>query len=175
MAHMSSVDSESAKPVLVDIYQRGQAAIPNYEAALTNYGWDPATRLFPAKMNEVLEIVIQNTGSYYPPVAGIVESHPFHAHGQHYYDIGAGPGKYDPDVHNAKLAGLGYKPVKRDTTMLFRYQGQVAAGEPAGWRAWRIRMVHPGVWLIHCHILQHMIMGKSSDRHSITVKSSSCG
>ncbi|KAK4234890.1 hypothetical protein C8A03DRAFT_37294 [Achaetomium macrosporum] len=159
MAHMSWVEPETAKPVLVDIYQRGQAAIPNYEAALTNYGWDPATRLFPAKLNEVLEIVIQNTGSSYPPVAGIVESHPFHAHGQHYYDMGAGPGKYDPEAHNAKLTQLGYKPVKRDTTMLFRYQGRVAAGEPAGWRAWRIRTTHPGVWMVHCHILQHLITG----------------
>ncbi|AEO64435.1 uncharacterized protein THITE_48594 [Thermothielavioides terrestris NRRL 8126] len=165
IAHMKLADTaqEREKPVLVDIYQRGQAAVPNYDAAVANNGWDPATKLFPAKLNEVLEIVIQNTGSQYPEESGIVESHPFHAHGQHYYDIGSGPGKYDADANNAKLARLGYKPVKRDTTMLFRYQGQVAPGEPAGWRAWRMRMTHPGVWMVHCHILAHMIMGMQAN------------
>jgi L-ascorbate oxidase len=28
-----------------------------------------------------------------------------------------------------------------------------------GWRAWRLRVTQPGVWMIHCHILQHMVMG----------------
>ncbi|KAK4126927.1 multicopper oxidase [Parathielavia appendiculata] len=160
LAHMAWTDDVRNKPVLVDIYERGQAAIPNYEAALKNYGWDPATRLFPAKKDEVLEIVFQNTGSQYPGALGIVESHPFHAHGPHIYDIGSGPGKYDPEANNAKLAALKYRPVKRDTTMLYRYgNGTAAPGVPAGWRAWRTRMSQPGVWMIHCHILQHMIMG----------------
>ena len=26
-------------------------------------------------------------------------------------------------------------------------------------RAWRIRVTNPGVWMYHCHILQHMVMG----------------
>ncbi|KAK4155633.1 Laccase-like multicopper oxidase 1 [Chaetomidium leptoderma] len=163
LAHMSWADSVRETPVLVDIYARGQAAVPNYEAALTNHGWDPATKLFPAKLDEVLELVIQNTGSQFAGASGIVETHPFHAHGQHYYDVGSGPGKYDPEANNAKLSSLGYKGIKRDTSMLFRYgTGQVAPGEPAGWRAWRIRMDHPGVWMIHCHILAHMIMGMQS-------------
>jgi hypothetical protein len=29
----------------------------------------------------------------------------------------------------------------------------------AGWRGWRLRVEDAGVWMIHCHILQHMIMG----------------
>lgn len=37
-------------------------------------------------MGEVLEIVIQNTGSL---DIGRVDDHPFHAHGGHYYDIGS--------------------------------------------------------------------------------------
>ncbi|KAL2198113.1 laccase-like protein [Corynascus similis CBS 632.67] len=160
LAHMTWTDMSRDKPVLVDIYERGQAAMPNYAAALANYGWDPATKLFPARKDEVLEIVIQNTGSQYYAASGIVETHPFHAHGQHFYDIGSGPGKYDPELNNAKLAILGYHPVKRDTAMVYRYgTGQVAPGEPAGWRAWRMKMDHPGVWMIHCHVLAHMIMG----------------
>ncbi|KAH6842656.1 Cupredoxin [Chaetomium sp. MPI-CAGE-AT-0009] len=163
LAHMSWTDSMRDKPVLVDIYERGQAAIPNYEAAVANYGWDPANRLFAARKDEVLEIVLQNTGSQFSGAAGIVETHPFHAHGTQYYDIGGGPGLYDADANNAKLAELDYKPIRRDTTMLYRYgDGQVAPGEPAGWRAWRVRMTHPGVWMIHCHVLGHMLMGMES-------------
>ena len=149
-------------PVLVDIYNRGQDAIPNYEVALHNYGWDPVTKLFPAKVGEVIEIIWQNTGSQFLTIAGLVESHPFHAHGQHFYDIGAGPGYYDPEVNNKKLEETGFRSVKRDTTMLFRYQDKVKPGQVSGWRGWRIRIDHPGVWMLHCHILTHMMMGELS-------------
>jgi L-ascorbate oxidase len=40
-------------PYLVNIYENGQAAIPNYEAALNNSGWDPVTDAWPAKIGEV--------------------------------------------------------------------------------------------------------------------------
>jgi L-ascorbate oxidase len=166
LAHLSLTESTSAHPtpVLIEIYRHGQAAIPNYTAALANHGWDPATKLFPAKTDEVLEIVIQNTGSEWAGAAGLVESHPFHAHGQHYYDVGSGPGKYDAEANDAKLERLGYRPVKRDTTMLFRYgDGRAAPGEPAGWRAWRLRTDHPGVWMVHCHISAHVVMGEFTE------------
>ncbi|GAB1316147.1 Laccase-like multicopper oxidase 1 [Madurella fahalii] len=159
VAHLSYKDTTQTKPVLIDIYERGAAALPNYEAALANYGWDPATKTFPAKLGEVIEIVFQNTGSQFPPIQGLVESHPFHAHGRHYYDIGSGPGPYDADANNAKLAELGFKSVKRDTTMLLQHRNWVAPGEITGWRGWRMRMTEPGVWMIHCHILAHMMMG----------------
>lgn len=32
----------------------------------------------------------------------------------------------------------------------------------AGWRGWRLRVQDAGVWMIHCHILQHMVMGMQS-------------
>lgn len=147
-------------PLLVDIYQRGEAAVPNYDLALANRGWDPRTRSFPAKVGEVLEIVLQNTGSLVNQNGG-VDVHPFHAHGQHYYDLGSGSGLYDAEVAEAAIVQAGYTPVKRDTTMLYRYETTTVAGAPAGWRAWRIKVSDPGVWMIHCHILQHMIMGKS--------------
>jgi L-ascorbate oxidase len=40
-------------PYLVNIYEHGQAAIPNYEAALKNGGWDNVTSTWPAKIGEV--------------------------------------------------------------------------------------------------------------------------
>lgn len=160
LGHLSWTEYSYQRPMLVDIYQRGEAALPDYDSALRNHGWDPATMSFPAKVGEVLEIVLQNTGSQVEAVEGFVETHPFHAHGKHYYDIGSGPGKYDADANNAKLARLGYRPVQRDTTMLFRYQERVAPGAPAGWRAWRMRVTDAGVWMVHCHLLAHMMMGE---------------
>lgn len=48
----------------------------------------------------------------------------------------------------------GTQPVLRDTTMLFRYNETAAPFEKSGWRAWRLRVTDPGVWMIHCHWLQ---------------------
>lgn len=161
--HLSGLTwtEESYKvPLLVDIYQRGADAMPNYTVAKGNKGWDPEAGSFPIKLGEVVEIVIQNTGDT-SSGAGFVEAHPFHAHSQHVFDIGSGPGVYDPDANNAKIERLGYKPALRDTTMLYRYQDKVNPGQAAGWRAWRMKATAPGVWMIHCHILAHMAMGKS--------------
>ena len=109
-------------------------------------------------MGEVLEIVLQNTG-WLVNSGGAMDVHPFHAHGQHFYDIGSGNGSYDGEANEEKLIRMGYKAVRRDTTMLYRYSAVTNPGGPAGWRAWRIRVNQPGVWLIHCHTLQHMVMG----------------
>lgn len=147
-------------PLLVDIYKRGAKAIPDFKAAMANHGWDPTTRAFPAKVGEVLEIVLQNTGSLVDR-SGQLDVHPFHAHGEHYYDVGSGPGLYDAEANEAKIVSLGYQPVRRDTTMLYRYSQVTEPGHPAGWRAWRVRVSQPGVWLVHCHTLQHMVMGKT--------------
>lgn len=48
----------------------------------------------------------------------------------------------------------------------FGYGGHVYPGEPARWGAWRTRITDAGVWMIHCHILAHMMMGKF---HSISL------
>lgn len=28
-----------------------------------------------------------------------------------------------------------------------------------GWTAWRIRVKTPGVWMVHCHLLPHIVFG----------------
>lgn len=142
-------------PYLVNIYENGQAAVPNYDAALANYGWDPATLAFPARLGEVLDIVWLNDNG----PSGGWDIHPFHAHGGHYWDLGSGNGTYNATVNEEKFEA-GYVPVKRDTTMLYRYAESGVPHTTAGWRAWRIKVQNPGAWMIHCHILAHMIMGK---------------
>ena len=146
-------------PYLVALYLNETAYIPNYLMAVANGGLDPRTKSYPAKLGEVLEIVLQNVGTrtYDGSAGGGLDTHPWHMHGRHYYDIGAGEGAYDPAVAEEKLKGT--TPVQRDTTMLFRYSATTGVGEVHGWRAWRVRVEDAGVWMAHCHILQHMAQG----------------
>lgn len=142
-------------PYLVNIYEKGEAAMPDYDAALANNGWDPKTYTWPAKIGEVLEIIIYNEPSAVHNNYGL-DYHPWHAHGGHFYDIGSGNGTYNSTRNEAKLAN--YNPVLRDTTNVYRYTDKQTQDTNAGWRAWRLRVEDAGVWMVHCHILQHMIM-----------------
>lgn len=151
--------TDPSVPYLVNLYEDDAKYLPDYSAAVANGGVDPKTKTFPGKIGEVLEIVFQNLGAVAldNETAGGLDIHPFHAHGAHYYDIGAGPGGYDEATLESKLKGT--QPVLRDTTMLYRYQAAVKPWEKSGWRAWRLRVQEPGAWMIHCHTLQHMLMG----------------
>ncbi|ORX99505.1 Cupredoxin [Clohesyomyces aquaticus] len=153
-------ESNRTVPYLTEIYQRGDAAIPDYEVALRNYGWDPKTLAYPAKIGEVIDIIWENNNG----PSGGWDIHPFHAHGRHYWDLGAGNGTYNATANNEKLDQLykdnnGWTPALRDTTMQYRYASSGVPNTTAGWRAWRLNVSEPGVWMMHCHILAHMIMG----------------
>ncbi|GIJ91150.1 hypothetical protein Asppvi_010115 [Aspergillus pseudoviridinutans] len=142
-------------PYLVDVYEGKLDLDASYSRAIASgYGFDNQTRLFPAKMGEVLEIVWQNQGAV---STGHVENHPFHGHGRHFYDIGGGDGLYNLTENEKRLNGT--RPMPRDTTVLYSYRSQITPLTPSGWRAWRIRVTDAGVWMMHCHILQHMVMG----------------
>ena len=143
-------------PYLVNIYLKGQAAVPNYTLALEHGGWDPVLNAWPALLDEVLEIVWLNAAD---KETGIWGTHPMHAHGGQYWDIGSGSGVYDPVANEERMAAAEFVGSRRDTTILYRYQDVGLGGEVDGWRAWRIRVQNSGVWMIHCHILQHIIMG----------------
>ncbi|PBP16992.1 hypothetical protein BUE80_DR012251 [Diplocarpon rosae] len=143
------------EPYLISMYRNDAADFPSMERALANDGIDPQTRIFPAQLGEVLEIVIQNTGAD----RGGLDVHPFHFHGAHYWDLGAGNGSYDQARNEAKWARSPGHPIKRDTSMLYRYGLTTTPNAFAGWRVWRIRVTQPGVWMLHCHILPHMVMG----------------
>lgn len=149
-------ESRIAQPYLVNIYQNGQSAIPNYTAALENAGWDPQTLAYPAKLGEVIDVVWLNDNGF----SGGWDIHPFHGHSDHYWDLGSGNGTYDAVENAQKMNDMNYTPVLRDTTMLYRYATSGVPQTVAGWRAWRLNITNPGVWMLHCHILPHMIMGK---------------
>ncbi|XDG05356.1 hypothetical protein ABKA04_004971 [Annulohypoxylon sp. FPYF3050] len=155
--NLSWTEDEAQKlhttPYLIQAYMDGKT--PDYDAALANNGWDPGTRAFPALVGEVLDIVWQSNSG---PTGGF-EYHPMHGHGEHYWDLGSGNGTYDAASNEEHFQN--YTPMKRDTTMLHRYTAKGQSNTTAGWRAWRIRVTEDnvGAWMMHCHILQHMIMG----------------
>ncbi|KAI0379352.1 putative multicopper oxidase [Hypomontagnella monticulosa] len=155
--NLSWTETEAQKlhytPYLIEAYMEGKT--PDYDAALAHNGWDPNTRAFPALVGEVLDIVWQSNSG---PTGGF-EYHPMHAHGEHYWDLGSGNGTYDAASNEERFKN--YTPMKRDTTMLHRYATKGDDYTTAGWRAWRIRVTNDnvGAWMMHCHILQHMIMG----------------
>ena len=133
------IESFPTEPYLVSLYKNDSIEFPSLDRAQANHGIDPVTRVFPAAMGEVIEIIIQNTGSD----VGSVDVHPFHAHGAHYYDLGSGNGTYDPVANEENVRGL--KLAKRDTTMLYKYAEKTTPGIDMGWRAWRLRVTEPGV------------------------------
>ncbi|KIW71105.1 L-ascorbate oxidase [Phialophora macrospora] len=146
-------ESNNSAPYLVQLYTTGQT--PNYTAALQNGGWDPYSNAFPALPGEVLDIVwLSNSGA-----TGGFDVHPMHAHGKHYFDLGSGNGTYNATDNEERFGN--YTPALRDTTMVYRYAPSGPKNYTSGWRAWRIRVTEDdvGAWMMHCHILQHMIMG----------------
>ncbi|KAM0524767.1 hypothetical protein ACHAPE_000868 [Trichoderma viride] len=158
-AHPLPMQTSPNEPYLVALYKNASQYLPNYEASIANHGIDPRTKTYPAKIGEVIEIVFQQLGSRNVDKwwAGGLDTHPWHAHGSHIYDIGGGPGVFHPDIAEQQLKGT--HPIRRDTSMLFRYKRRVQENQPWGWRAWRLRVEDAGVWMIHCHTLQHMVMG----------------
>ncbi|KFY31984.1 hypothetical protein V493_00619 [Pseudogymnoascus sp. VKM F-4281 (FW-2241)] len=90
-------------PYLVALYLDNATTLPSYDVAVSNgLGMDPRVRAFPARIGEVLEIVIQNSGA----TNGALDVHPFHAHGSHFYDIGSGNGTYDANANLCFLSLL---------------------------------------------------------------------
>ncbi|KJZ74145.1 hypothetical protein HIM_06376 [Hirsutella minnesotensis 3608] len=151
------------EPFLVSLYKNRTRFLPDYEAAVANGGLDPRTKTYPARVGEVVEIVMQHLSSDKinndgTRMRSVVLMHPWHAHGAKFWDAGGGDGAWDPKVVEEKLEGT--KPVRRDTTMLDNYRPYTdVPGVHSGWRVWRLRITQPGVWLVHCHTLPHMIQG----------------
>ncbi|KJZ74439.1 hypothetical protein HIM_06249 [Hirsutella minnesotensis 3608] len=152
-------------PYLVALYQNQTAYLPDYEEARANGGYDKRTGTYPARMGEVIEIVLQQHGAHIDPaikgefdgIPGMLATHPWHLHGAPFWDAGGGDGAWTPEKAEAQLAGT--QPVRRDTTTVYRYREFTEQGAPSGWRVWRVRVTQPGVWMMHCHTLPHMVQG----------------
>ena len=151
--------SPAHKPYLIAFYDDEDGYAPNHTRALANGGFDPVSRAFTAVPGEVLDVVWESNSG---PSGGF-DFHPMHVHGEHVYDLGAGNGTYDA-ARNERRFPRGFVPARRDTSILHRYTPKGEAHATAGWRAWRIRVTEDnvGVWMMHCHIAQHAVMGMNT-------------
>lgn len=102
------------EPYLVSLYKDGGSNWPSMERALEHDGLDPITYAFPADIGEVIEIVVQGTGS----VGGGTETHPWHAHGAHYWDLGSGEGAYNREQNEARWRSSIGHPIRREYVSL---------------------------------------------------------
>jgi L-ascorbate oxidase len=111
-------------------------------------------------VGEKVQIVFQNRFSS----DGVCEQHPWHMHGHTFYVVGVGADHFDPKSANPIInqnIAKGETPF-RDVLTLFanRSDKRTSVGTPCGWAAIRFIANNPGVWLAHCHLTAHMIMGK---------------
>jgi len=107
--HYPWTESFPQEPYLVSLYKDDGIEFPSMARAAQNGGLDPISRAFPAEIGEVVDIVLLNTGAD----SGGLDAHPWHAHGRHYWDLGAGNGSYDAIENEGKWAGK--EPATRDT------------------------------------------------------------
>lgn len=138
------VNDAAGSPYLVNIYQNGDKALPDYDVAIQNGGRDPSLNVYAAKVGEVIDIILQNEVS---GLAGGFDAHPWHIHGGHVWDMGSGRGSYNAKDNEERLKS--YSPIKRDTSLLYKYVEGDDTGTGhdktiQGWRAWRLRVDNAG-------------------------------
>lgn len=102
--------------------------------------------IYPLKVGEVVDLVIQLGPNF-------LGTHPWHLHGHRFLDMGGGAGRYD--ASNATLLNT---PVYRDTVSVRSvFTSDTTKG--SGWRVLRLKVDNPGIWHMHCHIHDHMLLG----------------
>ncbi|KAB1202100.1 L-ascorbate oxidase [Morella rubra] len=116
-----------------DIYSVAEYVSANASNAIYRIGF-----------NTTVDIVLQNANTMTKDTS---ETHPWHMHGQDFWVLGFGDGKFNPlnDTENFNFAD----PIMKNTVPLYPY----------GWTALRFRADNPGVWIFHCHIEPHLFLG----------------
>jgi len=141
------VRSNDEGPTLINLSHEDLLANKDY------YG------LYQIRLGERVQIVFQNTMSD----DGECEQHPWHLHGHIFSVVASGPDSYDPKVVNIdEIVANRSNCIFRDVVTL--YPDQVVENTtfraPCGWTAIRFIADNPGLWLAHCHLTAHQIMGK---------------
>lgn len=143
MSRLMSIE----RPIVFDIYDG------NYDNSLKDISYT-------MEEDEIVDFVFQNTAA----LNGICESHPFHMHGHKFWVHSYGPGFYNQSSSNSIKMN---NPVYRDTFLLYATQYEHFAPnrslsnhrKPCGWTKIRVLADNPGLWLFHCHIGAHALMG----------------
>ncbi|KAK9721357.1 hypothetical protein K7432_003501 [Basidiobolus ranarum] len=149
---------EPMSPILIDLYNSKRSRYPNYPTINRPDGYDIVRKTIPVKLNEVIQVVIQNTAT----TTGRCDPHPFHLHGHSFFDLGGGNGRYSPQELSA-LVGNTSQHLLRDVISVYPERDdknlRYPPGTPCGWRAFRFIADNPGVWIFHCHVTAHMMLG----------------
>lgn len=164
------VSQQPEVPIILDILSGTRSTTPNYTAAAQDNGYDKMRQTYPIRKGEYVDFVLQNTVI----LPGSCEAHPWHTHGHFHWEVAYGSGQYNPSVKpgdgNPNVTFV-TDPIARDTSLVYptshAYFDTDNTANPAdpsqlvpcGWKKIRIFTDNPGVWLVHCHILAHMMMG----------------
>ncbi|TXG60625.1 hypothetical protein EZV62_015198 [Acer yangbiense] len=102
------------------------------------------TSIYRLEFNSTVDVILQNANTMN---VNNSETHPWHLHGHDFWVLGYGDGKFNlsSDVRKYNLVD----PIMKSTVPL----------HPYGWTALRFRADNPGIWLFHCHIEVHFLMG----------------
>ncbi|KAI3433825.1 hypothetical protein D9Q98_003629 [Chlorella vulgaris] len=149
----SAVGVQEAKSGRIDVFLTTNDKTKNPPPIYPTAG----THVLPLKKGEVLELVIQNlnansnNGDYRVPAGAnrtAQEQRPFHLHGHHFWVVGSGLGIYNAKANASSLNTV--NPPWRDTATL----------PQGGWVVIRFKADNPGLWLLHCHLFMHQLMGQ---------------
>lgn len=99
--------------------------------------YGPQTNAYLLKLNQVVELVIQNLDD---------GPHPFHLHGHVFQVIAKGDGRY----HNNSATDVNSLPFTVRDTVTVPAEGHLVI---------RFKADNPGVWFFHCHVDWHVPAG----------------
>lgn len=120
----------------------------------------PHELVYTVEHHEIVDIVVQNTVA----LNGVCESHPMHLHGHSFWVHSHGTGWYDPKKNSWPDTR---EPVLRDSMMVYATEYSYFTAnrnrsnhrKPCGWTKVRFIADNPGLWMLHCHIGAHALMG----------------
>jgi len=144
------------KVTLVDLIQKDNLRMSRHSPLI-----------FEILEGENIQIVFIN----YVGSDGICEQHPWHMHGHNFYVVDEGPDDYNPKIDGVAVQRKFDNITKndrqtcyplRDVLILVAKQtkNEGKPGAACGWIAIRFVANNPGIWIVHCHLTAHLIMGK---------------
>ncbi|KAL5753567.1 hypothetical protein ACOSP7_021787 [Xanthoceras sorbifolium] len=104
-----------------------------------------SSSIYRLKFNSTVDVILQNANTMN---VNDSETHPWHLHGHDFWVLGYGDGKFNMSSDIPEKYNL-VDPIMKNTVPL----------HPYGWTALRFRADNPGIWLFHCHIEAHYLMG----------------
>lgn len=145
---VSGRDMPEKPPTLASLWNIHQAAMSDEFLVNTTYQSNIGAYVFP--LNAVVEVVIQNTRG----LARLAEAHPWHTHGNRFWVMAMGSGRFNRTAAWEMVANGTSKPYIRDTALVYpspgKYNEVISAdakpGDPAGWTLLVITLDNWGVW-----------------------------